>query len=210
VDTQQTPVAMDNLTRLAETIHQLVIAANRQQQRSEKTILFLDNSNFFGSVTRIGRDKNQRLRVDYRKLLRVAMRDRFVIDARCYYSEWEADPSTQQRRDGFQIALERAGFTVVRFQQRPGARAEKGVDAAIVKDMVTMARECPRCDTFVLIAGDGDYTETVREIRKKYGVKVEVAFFAPETAIALREAAYHFIDLEPMQELIQLDRAVTE
>lgn len=179
----------------------------KQQCQNERVCLFLDNSNFFGAVGRVARESGSRFRVDYMKLYEFLVRDRFCIDALCYYSEWESDAETRQRRDNFQSLMEKAGFSLVRFQQRPGGTREKGVDAAIVRDMLTTARDCPRCDTFVLIAGDGDYAETVREVRKKYGVKVEVAFFAPDTANSLRETAYKFIDLDEIRDRIQFDRS---
>ena len=197
----------DNLSSAVACLVENMKVMCRQQAQSERVIMFLDNSNFFGSIARVGKENGYKFRVDYHKLYSILLRDRFPIDALCYYSDWESDAETRQRRDSFQNLMEKAGFSMVKFQQRVGATREKGVDAAIVRDMTTLARDCPRCDTFILVAGDGDYADTVREVRKKYGVKVEVAFFAADTASSLREAAFRFIDLDNIRQQIQLDRA---
>lgn len=178
--------------------------------RDERVVMFMDNSNFYGSVARVGRDSQQKYRVDYSKLYKVLMAERFGIDAFCYCSEWETDAESRLKRDSFQAMMQKAGFSLVRLPQRSGAVREKGLDAAIVRDMVNFARDCPRADTFVLIAGDGDYSDTIRELRRKHGVKVEVAFFGTETAYSLKDAAYQFIDLEGIKGQIQLDRAFLE
>lgn len=175
--------------------------------RDERVVMFMDNSNFYGSVARVGRDSQQKYRVDYSKLYKVLMAERFGIDAFCYCSQWDTDPESRIKRDNFQAMMQKAGFSLVKL---PGAVREKGLDAAIVRDMVSFARDCPRADTFVLIAGDGDYADTIRELRRKHGVKVEVAFFGSETAYSLKDAAYQFIDLEGIKNQIQLDRPFLE
>lgn len=194
---------------LTEAVH--LLAANmkelcRKQAEYEKVVLFLDNSNLYGSIARLGRDLGHKYRMDYQKLIG----DRFCINAACYCSEWEIDADKASKRDGFQTAMQKAGFSLVRLPQRAGAAREKGVDAAVVRDMMTVARDCPRADTFILVAGDGDYTDTVRELRHKHGLKVEVAFFRAETANALRDAAYKFVDLDSIAAQIQLDRGSSE
>jgi uncharacterized LabA/DUF88 family protein len=201
---------MNELTEAIRTLADNMKLLYRQQCQNERVVMFLDNSNFFGSILRVGREVGYRFRVDYPKLYNVLLRDRFAIDAFCYYSEWETDPNTRQRRDSFQTLMEKARFTLVKFQQRAGGTRENGVDAAIVRDMVNVARDCPRCDTFILIAGDGDYADTIREVRRKHGVKVEVAFFAQDTAGTLRDAAYRFIDLDSLRDQIALERPISE
>ena len=185
-------------------------AMHRRLLLNERVVVFMDNSNFFGSVARVSRDSQQKYRVDYSKLYKLLMAERFGIDAICYCSEWETDQESRSKRENFQIMMQKAGFSLVRVPQRPGAGREKGLDAAIVKDMTSIARDCPRADTFVLIAGDGDYSGTISELRRKHGVKVEVAFFGSETAYSLREAAFLFTDLEPLRNQIQLDRPFLE
>lgn len=201
---------LEGLIQAVQLLSENMKAIHRQVSQSESVIIFMDNSNFFGSVGRLGREMGYRFRVDYHKLYTALLKDRFCINAFCYYSDWDSDAETRHRRENFQNLMEKAGFQLVRFQQRPGATKEKGVDAAIVKDMVTAAHDCPRCLTFILIAGDGDYAETVRELRTRYGVKVEVAFFGADTAITLQEAAYRFIDLSPLWQRIELDRPFSE
>jgi len=190
-----------SLTRLAENMK----AIYRQQCQSERVVVFMDNSNFFGSVARIGKDRGYKFRVDYHKLFGLLLRDRFCIDARCYYNDWESDPETRQRRENYRSLMTKAGFTLVCSSQC-GETRPQGLDQAIIPDMLAMAKDCPRCDTFILVAGDGDYADTVREVRRRFGVKVEVAFFAADTAAMLRDASGIFIDLEVHSDDIQFDR----
>jgi uncharacterized LabA/DUF88 family protein len=193
-----------NLITAVQALANNLKALAALELRRERVVIMLDNSNFFGSVTRICRDTSRKFRVDYGKLLTMLVEGRTVIDAFCYYSDWEVDEETRVRREGFQIMMEKTGFTLVTVQQRSRAIREKGVDAAIVRDITAIAREMPRCDTIILIAGDGDYSETVSEIRKRHGVKVEVAFFGVETAQTLKMAATRFTDLETMREQFEV------
>ena len=194
----------DHLTEAVSQLAENMRLLCRQQAQKERVMMFLDNSNFYGSLGRISQETCNKFRVDYHKLYALLVNERFVINATCYYSDWEVSDEARLKRDNFRVMMEKAGFTLACLKQRVGATQEKGVDAAVVRDMVTAAHDVHRCDTFILISGDGDYADTVREVRKKYGVKVEVAFFACETAWSLRDACYKFIDLEPFREQIEM------
>ncbi len=191
---------LQSLQLLANNMKELC----RKQAESEKVVLFMDNSNLYGSLARLRQDIGRKYRIDYQKLYRKLIDERFCINASCYCSEWEIDGDQKLKRDSFQVMMQKAGFQVIRLPQRAGSVREKGLDTSVVRDMMTMARDCPRADTFILIAGDGDYSDTVSELRHKYGLKVEVAFFMAETANTLKEAAFKFIDLDSMVTQIQL------
>jgi uncharacterized LabA/DUF88 family protein len=195
---------------LQQAVH--LLAANVKElilktAQKEKVVVFMDNSNLYGSIARIGRDLNCKFRIDYQKLYQKLVGDRFCINAFCFCSDWDIDEDQRFKRDGFQTMMQKTGFSLFRVPQRYGAVQEKGLDTAVVREMITIARDCPRADTFILIAGDGDYSDTIHELKQRHGIKVEVAFFRSETAHSLREAAYEFNDLEFSLAQIQLDRS---
>lgn len=199
---------MDGVETLTQVVQQLTTSIKelyRKQIESEKVVLFMDNSNLYGSIARLSRESGYKYRIDYHRLLNMLVGNRFCINAICYYPEWELDFEQHQKRDGFQSIIQKAGYQISRVPQRNNSGREKGLDTAIIRDMTTIAHNCPRVDTFILVAGDGDYSDTVRELRFRHGLKVEVAFFSPETAFTLKEAAYKFTDLESIATQLQLD-----
>lgn len=201
---------MDALTQAVQLLAANMKEFCRKKAENEKVVLFMDNSNLYGSIARLGRDLGHKYRMDYQKLFRTLIGERFCVNAMCFCSEWEIDSDQRNKRDGFQTMMQKAGFSLVRLPQRPGATREKGLDVAVVREMLTVARDCPRADTFILVAGDGDYSDTVRELRQKHGLKVEVAFFKAETANTLKDAAFKFVDLDSMAAQLQLDRPGSE
>ena len=177
----------------------------REAVRNHCVALFLDHSNFYHSIVRIRKQMAMKYSVDYCKIKQLLVADRFMLRAGFYYSDHE--DVRDSKRDGLHSYLESVGYSLSRHRLVGGGVAgyrEKGLDIAIAKDMINMARDTPRCQTMILVSGDGDYLETVEELRHKHGVKVEVAFFGPETSTALRQAAFRFIDLEPLRQDFQL------
>lgn len=198
---------MEALTEAVQLLAAHVKELCRKQAESQKVVIFIDNSNLYGSVARLGQVLGHKYRIDYHKLYRILLEDRFCIKAICFCPEWDADNDQRSKRDNFQTMMQKSGFLLSRIPQKTGSVREKGLDAAIVREMITMASECHRANTFILVAGDGDYSDTVRELRHKYGIMVEVAFFNQETASSLKEAAYKFINLDSIAAQIQLDRS---
>ena len=78
---------------------------------------------------------------------------------------------------------------------------EKGVDVALVTKLLALGFK-GGFDTAIIVSGDADYIEAVREV-KNLGRRVEVAAFRGSAANELVEAADRFIALDDFAERIK-------
>jgi uncharacterized LabA/DUF88 family protein len=110
-----------------------------------------------------------------------------------YYTSLTADDDTLRslREQIWSLGFEPHVFKKVRREQKA-----KGVDMALTKDMLSHAFR-GNYDVAVLIAGDGDYTPLVEEV-KRLGKRVVVRFFDSTINSDLRLSADHFLDLTPV------------
>ncbi|HEY7669750.1 MAG TPA: NYN domain-containing protein [Hyphomicrobium sp.] len=87
-----------------------------------------------------------------------------------------------------------AGFELV-LEDRNAANKEKKIDTGIATQITKDAYKNgnPKADTFVLVAGDGDYVPTVKElVNDNYNVEV---VFWDHASKELKECASKFISL---------------
>jgi uncharacterized LabA/DUF88 family protein len=206
----------NNIETILENLHDLVLKLNQTITQSQSVAIFFDHSNFWHSVRRIRMQLNCKYTIDYAKLIQLLLRERFLVNVFFYYSDYDeeyystADESVKEgakKRDNLHKYLASLGFTLIKTKlvKHPcGTIKEKGLDVTLAQDITNFARETPRCSTVILVSGDGDYTATVIELKKKYGVRVEVAFFNQETSASLKQHAFKFIDLEPIKHDFQL------
>ncbi len=97
---------------------------------------------------------------------------------------------------------ERAGFEL-HLEDRNYANKEKRIDTGIVTLMMKDAyRNASPGDTFVLVAGDGDYIPTIREMISD-GFNVEVVFW-DHASHDLKESATKFISLDQHLDFLRL------
>jgi len=97
---------------------------------------------------------------------------------------------------------ERAGFEL-HLEDRNYANKEKRIDTGIVTLMMKDAyRNASPGDTFVLVAGDGDYIPTIRELISD-GFNVEVVFW-DHASRDLKESATKFISLDQHLDFLRL------
>ncbi len=157
-------------------------------------------------------DQDGRYRLCYVKLLEILTNNRLLKQPRLYYSDHditsrlsEEEFTRRKERENFYIWLKCQGYWLKCCSlvgRDDGTTKEKGLDAAITKDIERLASQ-QACDTIVLVAGDADYTDLVADIQTQYGVRVEVAFFSQYTANRLQHAATKFIDLTPFKEKLR-------
>jgi uncharacterized LabA/DUF88 family protein len=183
----------------------------------EKVAIFIDNSNLYGAMQTLP-DAYEK-RIDYVKLKSFLADDRTVNNALFYYSEpprlnewdegYEEIREAVRKRQGFYYVLEKAGYKTVCLPQRQqhDGYSEKGLDTILVYDMCALSRS-GKYDTFILVAGDGDYTLPVQKIKEDTGISVEVAFFGGpgNCSSHLQSACSKFIDLgkeEAMEEIFR-------
>ena len=97
---------------------------------------------------------------------------------------------------------EKAGFEL-HLEDRNYANKEKRIDTGIVTLMMKDAyRNASPGDTFVLVAGDGDYIPTIRELISD-GFNVEVVFW-DHASRDLKESATKFISLDQHLDFLRL------
>jgi uncharacterized LabA/DUF88 family protein len=170
----------------------------------EKVVIFIDRTNldyaFRNSI------KATELRVDFIELARQLSAGRFLRQVRFYFSDFltennvpEGDRADWVKRVGFYTFLRYNGFFLhqVGLRDYDGKKTEKGLDAALIRDIATICRNgC--CDTIVLVAGDADYCEIITDAQRDYAIKVEIAFFEGQTSKELISRANRFVDLARM------------
>jgi len=160
----------------------------------ERVMVFLDGSNTFHALRRLG------LKIDYYKLLNQLVGSRVLARA-YYYSSTKVPQSETQAK--FHRALSYEGFTVV---TRPvkvikdDLWIEKGVDLALVTDMLVNAFG-NLFDTAILVSGDRDFAMALSEV-KRLGKKVEVAAFKKTIGQELKEIADQYVALDDLYDKI--------
>lgn len=172
---------------------------------SERVIVMIDRSNLDQTWRRV--EANPANRPDYLKLMDLVIGGRTCRQVRIYFSDidpdlvQEADRAAWQSRQDFYTFLRHQGWILrgVRKKVYDGVSVEKGLDGALIRDMETVCRD-GRCDTVVLIAGDADYCDVVSDVRDRYCMKVEVAFFPNQTARELQVAASRFVNLDCLRD----------
>ncbi len=171
-----------------------------------RIMIFIDGSNLFGACRILS------FKIDLEKLVSELVGGRDLI--RPYYYCSVPEKPSQGNLD-FIRSLKYLGFKVVQktLKKRYDATGkeyfvEKGVDVALVIDMLGMAYK-NAYDVAVLIAGDGDYVGVTEEVRR-LGKRVEIAFFennpnASTSLVAsdLRLTTDHFISLDSIKEKIK-------
>jgi uncharacterized LabA/DUF88 family protein len=202
------PEFLDNLQKQVTHLQRSLEEMN-DRNRQDRVIILIDRSNLEHTFRRVD---NSGLKIDYIKLTRFLQGYRFLKQVRIYYSDYmdgdfvpESEMNEYKRRLDFYAFLRYQGYILrgVRRRDFGEMRVEKGLDAALIRDMERLCRD-NRCDTIVLVAGDGDYCEIVESAQKDYAVKVEVAFFPAQSARELVSRA-KFIDLLKVKDRLLRD-----
>lgn len=198
------------LTEVAVLRRQVQTLQDVALKRPERVIIFIDNTNLNFTARKI--DSTGQYRLCYNKLRDYLANNRLMRQCRIYYSDFGRDAvlsseeqGRRQEREGFYGWLKWQGFWLKScnlVDRGDGTAKEKGLDAAITKDIERLASN-NACDTIVLVAGDADYRELVSDIQSHYGLRVEVAFFPEFTAKSLQYAATEFIDLSKVKDALR-------
>jgi len=170
----------------------------RLLRRQERVMVFIDGPNLYAAKKPFG------IKVDYFKLVRELVGERRLIRPYFYTAFNPFNEEDKEQMMKFLSVLERGGFGVkaLPLRMREGRLVEKGVDVAIVTDMLVMAFR-NAYDTAILVSGDTDLVEAVRAI-KAMGKRVEIAMFGHVIGEELKRAADLFIPLENILDRIKL------
>ncbi len=141
-------------------------------------------------------------RVDFKKLLKVAVRGRQLYRAIAYLVDLE-----RVNQDGFIHVLRSIGYEVKlkepkKFYNWDRVEYKADWDMGIAIDAIAMA-ENGKVDVVVLMSGDGDFVDLINFLKAK-GIKVEVISFKSITAKELIQSANEYIDLEEIADFIIL------
>lgn len=141
-----------------------------------KTIVFMDNSNIFHGCKTVG------WRIDAKKLMHL-IEERGSVWQTFFFAS-ATDPPRFQQTNFYRFLKETLHFeTVILGLSRRTIRCpkcgdartkyvEKGVDVALATRLLTLAN-ARTFETAVLVSGDKDYLETVRNV-KSMGMRVEI------------------------------------
>jgi uncharacterized LabA/DUF88 family protein len=140
-----------------------------------KTMLLIDGSNLWWGIKYYNQDHPPPILLDYEKLLKVLLANRYLVRAYYYHSHPIPIPPLQQK---FLDYVHTSGFEMIGkpLKLRPGQRfVEKGVDVALATDLLGFAWE-NAFDVAVVVSGDSDLDGAIQKVRTK-GRRVEVASF---------------------------------
>jgi uncharacterized LabA/DUF88 family protein len=167
-------------------------------QQSERIMIFIDGSNLFWSCRR--HPDKEGYKVDVIQLIEKLTDGRRLIRP-YYYTGIGVPPSEGQVK--FHHKLSYQGVSVVSrpLRKRDDDWTEKGVDVALVTDLLAMAFRNVY-DTAIIVSGDKDFENAIDEV-KRLGKRVEVACFNHVISEDLKMKADRFIPLDDFAEEIR-------
>ena len=151
----------------------------------ERISIFVDVQNIYYTC----RQAYQR-NFDYNKFWADVTADREVISAVAYATD-RGDEKQQQ----FQNILRAIGFTVKLKPviKRSDGTAKADWDVGIALDVFEEAR---KCDTVILVSGDGDFNILLQRIKKRFNTNTEVYGVPQLTSDLLISEASKFIAID--------------
>ena len=170
-------------------------------QLREKTVIFIDGSNFYAAARALGMD------IDYARMRAYFAQDTNLLRV-CYYTALPEDQEYSPLRPLIDW-LDYNGYSVISKLTREftdpetGKRRVKGnMDMEIALDMLRLT---PHIDHAILFSGDGDFCRLLEDVQSS-GVRVSVVSTTrtspPMVADSLRRMADDFIEMENIREFI--------
>ena len=186
----------------------------------DRLMIFIDGENLMYGAGNFG------IRVDFDRLVNFLSEKR-SLKGKYYYNsipspeDYSADKTKIDNQMRFYRFLEHSGFItrirplrkrLFKFKcihcdqvTRTEKPIEKGVDVALVTDMLSLAAD-GTYDTALIVSGDSDFCAAIEEVQRR-GLTVEVAYFKNYGINAdLIKLANRFIDLETVLDKIDLNK----
>lgn len=147
-----------------------------------KTVMFIDNSNIFQNL----RCVKPGYRIDYKKLHKKIAEQGEIWDTYFFAAEREGSPRDTQTAF-FDVLRKELGYNIVLASLKVKTITcrncgepheiylEKGVDMGLAARFLTLLYN-NGFDTAIMVTGDGDYAEIVKEARR-LGKKIQVVSF---------------------------------
>lgn len=169
----------------------------------ERVMVFIDSSNIFHALKRVG------FKIDYYKLVKELVGDRTLVRP-YYYGSTVATPTSEAQKvfkrtqEKFHRALSNEGFEVITRPVKAITEniwIEKGVDIKLATDMLSATLK-NLFDTLILVSGDEDYLPVLLEIRAREKL-IEVAAFEHTISKEMRFYVNRFHSLDALRDRIQ-------
>ena len=162
-------------------------------------MIFIDGSNLFWACRRIPGHPDYK--IDILKLIDRLNEARSLVRP-YYYCAIGVPPNPSQVR--FHHKLRYSGVTVKTkpLRRRGGGWVEKGVDVALVIDLLSMAYR-NAYDVAIVVSGDKDFEGAIEEV-KRLGKRIELASFDHVVSEDLKMMADKYISLSEMIDELKL------
>jgi len=165
-----------------------------------RVMIFIDGSNLHWGIKGYNKENKINLKIDYRKLISLLLKNRTLIRVMYYCSK--PVPPGRSSQIKFLDYLRSLDIQVIekplktRYDPKTNSTryVEKGVDVALATDLIGMAWE-DAYDVAVIVSGDADYAGAVKKVMGK-GRNVEVASFRKCLSRELKNAALTKIILD--------------
>ena len=170
----------------------------KEKEEQEGVIILIDGSNFYYSTAKKGK------KIDFRKLIRELVGERRFVKAYYYVAplDIEADEGKYWSHQRFLDKLRRIhGFEVILCNLKKikvdgkYAYFVKGDDVKMSNTMIMGAVD-DLYDVAIVVSGDEDFIDSINIVRKRYGKKVENAYFSKSSSSNLRKACNFIINLD--------------
>ena len=185
------------------------MAKEEHMQNRGRTIVYFDNSNIFQGQIKVG------WRIDAEKLMKKLSESGDVWQT--FFFAAVTDPPRYSQTNFYKLLKDKLRWEVFLFplgsktvtcKSCKGAwrtYTEKGVDVAIATKLLTHAIN-KAFDTAILVSGDKDYIETIRNV-KNFGLRVEIASFRHALSRELgAESSAPVIFLDDLKSEIEMKR----
>lgn len=160
--------------------------------------VFVDVQNMYYSAKALYNQK-----VDFGKILEVALGGRTLVRAIAYVIKAESD-----QESAFFESLKQRGLELrIKDLQTFYDGNKKGDwDVGIAMDVMRLA---DKLDVVVLVSGDGDFAELMKHV-KALGCRAEALAFGQSSSILLRNEVDRFVDLSEIKDQILIKERRTQ
>ncbi len=151
----------------------------------QRVVVLVDVQNMYYSARNL-----YKARINFSKLLTMAVQDRLLVRAIAYVIKAEDEKSSD-----FFEAVHSAGFEVKEkeLQVFYDGHLKGDWDLGIAMDAIRLGQ---KVDSVVLVSGDGDFKPLVNYLQQSLGCLVEVVAFKKTANKGLMEMADSFTDIE--------------
>ena len=179
-----------------------------KKKNKERIIILIDGSNFYYSTAKKGR------KIDFQNLIKELSGERFLVRAYYYVAplDIKADEEKYWSHQRFLDKLKQIEkFEVVLCSLKKIKIQEKFVyfvkgDDVKMSNTLIMGAVDNLYDSAIVVSGDEDFIDSINIVTKRYGKKVENAYFSRSSSSNLRKACDSVINLNKIINKIEIKK----